>query len=79
MYACVCSAAWKGIQRAHTKGLARAIGVSNFKIADLDAVMAVGGTPPAVNQVLAQHCCRPASATTKWKAHLAEHTVEKDK
>mmetsp|Transcript_22862 Transcript_22862/g.50155 ORF Transcript_22862/g.50155 Transcript_22862/m.50155 type:complete len:347 (-) Transcript_22862:162-1202(-) len=44
--------AWKGLQEAHAKGLVRAIGVSNFKQADLDAVLSVGGTPPAVNQVL---------------------------
>jgi diketogulonate reductase-like aldo/keto reductase len=43
--------AWAGMERAAQGGLARAIGVSNFSVADLDAVMAGAGIPPAVNQV----------------------------
>ena len=41
---------WKGLEEAKAEGLARAIGVSNFKEADIDAVAAMGGTVPAVNQ-----------------------------
>src|SRR6476620_8523379 len=43
--------AWPGMERAHQRGLARSIGVSNFGVADLDAVMAAANVPPAVNQI----------------------------
>lgn len=43
--------AWAGMERARELGLARSIGVSNFGAADLDAVLAAGTTPPAVNQI----------------------------
>ena len=42
--------AWKALQAAHDAGLARSIGVSNFLAADLDAVMALGGVTPSINQ-----------------------------
>lgn len=48
------AASWRALQLVRSKGLARAIGVSNFGKADLDAAMqgarALGGVPPAVNQ-----------------------------
>jgi diketogulonate reductase-like aldo/keto reductase len=44
--------AWDGIQRALERGYARSIGVSNFSVAELDALLAIADTPPAVNQVL---------------------------
>jgi diketogulonate reductase-like aldo/keto reductase len=43
--------AWAGMERAARAGLARAIGVSNFSAADLDAVTAGADIAPAVNQV----------------------------
>jgi diketogulonate reductase-like aldo/keto reductase len=43
--------AWDGMQRALTSGYARSIGVSNFSVAELDELLAVADTPPAVNQV----------------------------
>jgi len=43
--------AWAGMERARELGLARSVGVSNFSAADLDAVIAAGTIPPAVNQV----------------------------
>lgn len=43
--------AWDGMQRAHERGHARSIGVSNFSVGELDALLAVAGTPPTVNQV----------------------------
>jgi diketogulonate reductase-like aldo/keto reductase len=43
--------AWAGMQRALEQGLTRAIGVSNFSVAELDAVFDMGGPPPSVNQV----------------------------
>src|SRR3954470_2033891 len=43
--------AWAGMERAHERGLARAIGVSNFDVDELSAVMAEANVPPAANQV----------------------------
>jgi diketogulonate reductase-like aldo/keto reductase len=43
--------AWEGMQRAHAAGCARSIGVSNFSVAQVDEVLALGGTKPVVNQV----------------------------
>ena len=43
-------AAWRGLQTALQKGLVRSIGVSNFGISNLEALLALGGTPPAVNR-----------------------------
>jgi 2,5-diketo-D-gluconate reductase A len=39
------------MQRAREEGLARSIGVSNFGVTDVEAVLATGGEPPVVNQV----------------------------
>jgi diketogulonate reductase-like aldo/keto reductase len=43
--------AWPGMERAHELGYARSIGVSNFSVTELEAVIAAGDIPPAVNQV----------------------------
>lgn len=43
--------AWPGMERALERGLAGAIGVSNFDVAELTAVIAAGEVAPAVNQV----------------------------
>ena len=43
--------AWDGMQRARERGYARSIGVSNFSVAELDELLAVADTQPAVNQV----------------------------
>ncbi len=43
--------AWAGMERALDRGLTRAIGVSNYNLDDLDAVLGAGSSPPAVNQV----------------------------
>jgi diketogulonate reductase-like aldo/keto reductase len=43
--------AWPGMERAHKRGLTRSIGVSNFDVAELDAVLAGAVVPPVVNQV----------------------------
>jgi diketogulonate reductase-like aldo/keto reductase len=42
--------AWPGMERAHERGLARSIGVSNFDVAELDAVLAQARIAPVVNQ-----------------------------
>ena len=43
--------AWPGMERAHERGYARSIGVSNFSVGELDELLAVAETRPAVNQV----------------------------
>jgi diketogulonate reductase-like aldo/keto reductase len=43
--------AWPGMERAHERGLARSIGVSNFDGDELDALLEQVGVPPAVDQV----------------------------
>ena len=43
--------AWEGMQRAKERGYARSIGVSNYSVAELDAVLELDGEPPVVNQV----------------------------
>ena len=43
--------AWDGMQRARERGYARSIGVSNFSVGELDELLAVADTPPAVDQV----------------------------
>jgi diketogulonate reductase-like aldo/keto reductase len=42
--------AWPGMEKAREHGYARSIGVSNFSVAELEAVAAVASTPPVVNQ-----------------------------
>jgi diketogulonate reductase-like aldo/keto reductase len=43
--------AWPGMQKALERGHARAIGVSNFSIEEVDEVLALGGARPVMNQV----------------------------
>jgi diketogulonate reductase-like aldo/keto reductase len=43
--------AWPGMERAHERGFAQSIGVSNFDVGELDAVLAEAAIPPVVNQV----------------------------
>ena len=43
--------AWPGMERAHERGYARSIGVSNFNVGELDELLAVAETRPVVNQV----------------------------
>ena len=43
--------AWPGMERAHERGYARSIGVSNFSVGELDDLMSVAETRPVVNQV----------------------------
>jgi 2,5-diketo-D-gluconate reductase A len=43
--------AWPGMERAHELGYARSIGISNFDVAELEAVMSAATVPPVVNQV----------------------------
>ncbi|HEY8589464.1 MAG TPA: aldo/keto reductase, partial [Naasia sp.] len=52
---------WRTFERLHADGLARAIGVSNFKVAHLERLVAETDVVPAVNQVqLDPRITRPA-------------------
>jgi diketogulonate reductase-like aldo/keto reductase len=43
--------AWPGMERAHERGYARSIGVSNYGVSELDELMSVAEIPPVLNQV----------------------------
>ena len=43
--------AWPGMERAHELGFARSIGVSNFDVSELDALLAGASVAPVVDQV----------------------------
>lgn len=43
--------AWDGMQRAHAAGYAHSIGVSNFSVSDVDALLGVADVAPVINQV----------------------------
>ncbi|MCU7730859.1 aldo/keto reductase [Actinoplanes sp. KI2] len=43
--------AWDGMQRAHERGYARSIGVSNFAASEIDDLLKVADVAPVVNQV----------------------------
>jgi len=43
--------AWPGMERAKELGYTRSIGVSNFGVEDLDAVLGVASVAPVVNQI----------------------------
>jgi diketogulonate reductase-like aldo/keto reductase len=43
--------AWPGMERAHERGYARSIGISNFSVGELDELLSVATIPPVVNQV----------------------------
>src|SRR3954468_15436401 len=43
--------AWPGMERAHERGYARSIGISNFNVEELTAVMGEADVPPVVNQI----------------------------
>jgi 2,5-diketo-D-gluconate reductase A len=43
--------AWPGMEMVQDQGLARAIGISNFDVSEMDALLAGANVRPAVNQV----------------------------
>ena len=43
--------AWPGMETARERGFTRSIGVSNFSAQELEQVIAIAATPPAINQV----------------------------
>ena len=57
--------AWPGMERARELGYARSIGISNFAVAEVDAVLEVANVTPAVNQV--------QFSPFKFRRRLLEH------
>jgi 2,5-diketo-D-gluconate reductase A len=45
------SRAWPGMERARELGYARSIGISNYSVADVEALLSSASVPPVVNQV----------------------------
>jgi diketogulonate reductase-like aldo/keto reductase len=43
--------AWPGMQRAREAGFTKSIGISNFNVGEIDALLADAATPPVVNQI----------------------------
>jgi 2,5-diketo-D-gluconate reductase A len=43
--------AWPGMERAKQLGYARSIGISNFNVGELQALLATASVPPVINQV----------------------------
>src|SRR5436189_401831 len=43
--------AWPGMERAHERGLARSIGISNFDMDEVEAVTNAANVAPVVNQI----------------------------
>lgn len=46
-----CLGTWRVLEEFHQKGMLKAIGVSNFQIADLQPILTNGKVKPAVNQI----------------------------
>ncbi len=42
---------WAGMQRIREEGLSREIGVSNFRVEDLEMLVEAGGAQPVINQI----------------------------
>jgi diketogulonate reductase-like aldo/keto reductase len=62
--------AWPGMERAHGRGYARSIGVSNYSASELDELMSVAATQPVVNQV--------QFSPFKYRRKLLEACEERD-
>jgi len=62
---------WRTFEKLQTDGLARAIGVSNFKVAHLERLAAETGTVPAVNQVQLS----PAITRPEQRAYHEAHGI----
>ena len=62
--------AWPGMERAHERGLARSIGVSNFDVDELDAVLEQARVPPAVDQI--------QFSAFKYRRALLESCTQRD-
>lgn len=62
---------WRALEKIHADGRARAIGVSNFPVAQLQHVLDEGGVVPAVNQIE----LHPHLAQAELRAFDATHGI----
>lgn len=62
---------WRAFERIHAEGGARSIGVSNFRIADLERLASEAATMPTVNQIE----LHPLLQQVELRAWHAEHGV----
>jgi 2,5-diketo-D-gluconate reductase A len=62
---------WRAFERIHTEGGARSIGVSNFRVADLERLASEAETQPTVNQIE----LHPLLQQVELRAWHAEHGV----
>jgi 2,5-diketo-D-gluconate reductase A len=62
---------WRAFERIHAEGRARSIGVSNFRIEDLERVEAEAEQLPTVNQIE----LHPSLQQTELRAWHAEHDI----
>ncbi|MFT3866345.1 MAG: aldo/keto reductase [Solirubrobacterales bacterium] len=63
--------AWRAFERIHAEGGARSIGVSNFRVADLERLAAEAETQPTVNQIE----LHPLLQQAELRAWHAEHGI----
>ncbi len=83
--------AWSGMEQARERGYTKSIGISNFDVEELQALVGVASTPPVVNQVqfspfeyrrgLLEACQRSGVALESYSPlgtgrHLSDHTVQ---
>jgi 2,5-diketo-D-gluconate reductase A len=62
---------WRAFERIHAEGGARSIGVSNFRVADLERLASEAETQPTVNQIE----LHPLLQQVELRAWHAEHDI----
>jgi diketogulonate reductase-like aldo/keto reductase len=62
---------WETLCELHTEGRARSIGVSNFRVSDLERIIEATGVTPAVNQIE----LHPRFQQSELRAFHAEHGI----
>ncbi len=62
---------WRAFERIHAEGGARSIGVSNFRVADLERLRAEAETMPTINQIE----LHPLLQQAELRAWHAEHGI----
>lgn len=80
------NATWRAMEELHGAGLARAIGVSNFEINDLEQLFTTANIRPAVDQIklhpaeqrreLHDYCARQGIAVEAWAPVMRGHADE---
>lgn len=63
--------AWRALERLYDEGLVRAIGLSNFHAPEIERVLGVCHTPPAVNQLE----CNPYHSIVPLRAYCRDRGI----